>query len=302
MFDSIEGHLPAEARVDADLLKELLNCVGDGVCLLDRDNHVLYWNRAAERITGYLAQEVSGRHCSDHLELCADCEGAALVDGECPLSKVKQDGHPRENIVYLRHRQGHRIPVRMRAHAILDTKGEIAGVAEVFTPASAQGRTELAEAARHGGHDALTGAVNREYGEMRLSQELNIGRRFGIATAWMRVDVDGIEKLLQRFGHGMVESALRMIAHTIDANLNSLDALVRWDAYSFRVMVRHAVEGKLHELGRKLAMLVSTSQVEWWGEGRDVSVSIAGVMAYDEDTVESLERRVDAAMKLPGKG
>lgn len=298
MLRTIEGHLPDQAHVDADLLKDLLDCVNDGVCLLDRDNRILYWNHAAERITGFLAQEVSGRNCGQPLELCSDCEGAPLADGSCTLATVRRDGKQRESTVYLRHRQGYRLPVRMRAHAILDARGEIVGVAEVFAPASAQGRTQLGEAARHGGHDQLTGAVNREYGEMRLAQELNIGRRFGIATAWMRVDADGIDGLMRRFGNGMVDSALCMIAHTIDANLNSLDALVRWDRYSFRVMVRHAVESRVRELGRRLATMVRASQVPWWGEGRDVSVSIAGVLAVDEDTVDSLEQRLAAAMEL----
>jgi len=295
---TVDGHLPEEARVDADLLKDLLDCVNDGVCLLDRGNHIIFWNRAAEKISGYLAQEVSGRHCSDQMELCYDANGAALHDGDCPLANVKQDGVPRENVIYIRHRQGHRLPVRMRAHAILNATGEIAGVAEIFTPTGAQGRTDLAKSARHGGHDTLTGAVNREYGELRLAQELNVMRRFGISTAWMRVDIDKIGDLLRRFGHGLVDNVLCMVAHTIHGNLNSLDALVRWEEFSFRVMVRHAVDADVRELGRRLELMVRAAHVQWWGEERDVSVSIAGVMAGPEDTVDTLESRVGAAMQL----
>ena len=293
MHRTAEGNVPEQARIDAELLKDLLDYVEDGVCLLDLTNHILYWNHGAEQITGYLAQEVAGRHCSEELALCSDCEGAALSDGVCPLARVKQDGKPREAVIYVRHRAGYRLPVRMRAHAILDDGGQVAGVVEVFARAYARGRTELARAARHRGHDALTGVLNRDYGEMRLRHELEVMETFGVTLAWLRVELEHGEELRQHFGHGMVDAAMRMIAHTIDANLNSLDMLALWDETSFRVMVRHAVEPGVAELARKLALMVSASEVEWWGEGRKIGVRVASVTAQAGDTAGSLEQRID---------
>jgi diguanylate cyclase (GGDEF)-like protein/PAS domain S-box-containing protein len=290
MQRTAEGNVPAEARIDAQLLKDLLDFVEDGVCLLDCNDRVLYWNHGAEQITGYLAQEVSGRGASRHPASC-DHSG-----GTCLVAKVKADGEPREEISFLDHKRGHRVPVRMRAHAIWDANGGIAGVAQVFARASAQGRTELAEAARHRGHDGLTGAVNREYGEMRLRQELEAVKRFGLAAAWMRVEIDHVGDLRHRFGNAMVDAVMRMVAHTIDANLQSYDALVLWDQTSFRVMVRHAVEPHVTELARRLELLVSTSQVKWWGESHSVSVSIASVMVKPEDSLASLEERAAYAI------
>lgn len=287
-----DGSVPAEALIDANLLKEVLDCVEDGVCLLDTANHVLYWNHGAEQITGHLAHEVAGRHCSEQLELCSDCDGAPLSDGVCALSHVKDDGKPRESLVYVRHRLGHRIPVRMRAQAIRDAEGKITGVVEVFARASAQGRTELARAARHRGHDELTGAVTREYGLLRIKQELEAVRGFGLVAAWIRVDVLGVEELRKRFGPGMIDAVMKLVAHTIDANLNSFDGLILWDATSFRVMVRHAESTRVKELARKLEVMVHSERVEWWGEKREVKVAIASVMATGEDTVTTLEERV----------
>jgi len=297
MHRTIDGTLPQEAHIDTGLLKEILDCVDDGVCLLDRDNRVLYWNRGAEGITGYLAQEVFGRHCREDLSLCHDTEGAAAAESACPLITIKQDGKPRECMIYVRHRDGHRIPVRMRAHAILDAQGQVTGIAEVFARAGAVGRTELAKASRHGGHDSLTGALNREYGEMLLAHELTSMKRFGLASAWIRVDVDGLDALARRFGHGMVESVMRLIAQTIDANLDSYDALVRWDEAGFRVMVRHAVETQVDQLANRLAVMIRTSQVQWWGESHEVRVTIAGVMTDPADDAFTLELRAARAIE-----
>jgi PAS domain S-box-containing protein/diguanylate cyclase (GGDEF)-like protein len=296
MQKTVDGSLPEEARIDVDLLKEILDCVDDGVCLLDREDRVLYWNHGAERITGYLAQEVFGRHCREDLWVCHDDDGAAMAEAPCPSTSVQQAGKPRQGTIYVRHREGHHIPVRMRAHALLDVNGQSTGVVEVFARASAQGRTELERAARHAGHDGLTGALNREYGEMLLAHEFASMKRFGLASAWIRVEVEGVDALKQRFGQGMVENALRLIASTIDANLNSYDALVRWDETSFRVMAAHAVEPRVADLAKRLVVMIRASQIKWWGEIHHVDVTVAGVMTHAEDTVTTLERRAAGAI------
>lgn len=300
-FDSPPGgSVPNDARIDADLLKHLLDCVGDGVCLLDMHSHVLYWNSAAEQITGYLAQEVTGRTCAEELDLCHDCAGSGVNESNCPIAEAKQDGKPREAVLYIRHRRGHRVPVNMRAQAIRDAQGNVTGLAEIFSPASAQGRTELAQAARHLGHDVETGARTRAYGEMRLAHELEAKERFGLEVAWMRIDLNEVADLRHRFGPAVVEAAMQMVAHTVDANLKSYDALVRWDETSFRVMVRHAVEERVDELARRLERMVETSQIEWWGLARTVRVAIKWVVAEKDDTVASLERRVALNQKIAG--
>lgn len=286
--------------MDVDLLKALLGYVTDGVCLLDLEHRIVYWNRGAEEITGFLALDVTGRNCSDQVGLCACPDGVVVSRATCPLSKTSDDGQPREAILYIRHHQGHRVPVRMRAHAIFDADGHVTGVAEIFTRAGAQGRTELSLAARHSGHDPSTGAVNREYGEMRLAQELAVSQRFGLSTAWMRVDLDRVDALERNFGRGLVDAAMQMIAHTIDANLDPLDCLVRWDARSFRVMLRHAVDARVAELAARLTLLIRGSRINWWGEARDISVTIASVIAAPDDTVESLEARLAPGLQITG--
>src|SRR5579871_6453567 len=119
--------------MDADLLRTLLDYVSDGVCLLDRDHRIVYWNHGAEKITGYLAQEVAGKSSSEQLGLASDFK--------CSLSQLSRDDNSPECVEYIRHHHGHRIPVRMGIHPVTDADGEIGGIVGVFSRASAQGRT-----------------------------------------------------------------------------------------------------------------------------------------------------------------
>ena len=54
-------------NLDDSLFKELLDTLYDGVYFVDRERRILYWNKGAERLTGYSSEEVLGVHCSDHL-------------------------------------------------------------------------------------------------------------------------------------------------------------------------------------------------------------------------------------------
>ena len=51
--------------VDAAALDQALARAGDGVSVVSSDGRVLLWNRAAERILGYTAREVTGRSCCE---------------------------------------------------------------------------------------------------------------------------------------------------------------------------------------------------------------------------------------------
>ncbi len=50
--------------IDHLQLEQALNTIPSGLFLVDMNLHILYWNPAAERITGYTAEEVIGKHCS----------------------------------------------------------------------------------------------------------------------------------------------------------------------------------------------------------------------------------------------
>ena len=50
-----------------DFYKELIDNLSDGVYFVDRDRVIQYWNKGAERITGYNAKEVVGHSCRDNL-------------------------------------------------------------------------------------------------------------------------------------------------------------------------------------------------------------------------------------------
>jgi len=111
---------------------EILNNLYEGVYIVDKDRRITFWNKSAEDITGFSADEMQGRSCFNNLLNHVDAEGNSLCLGGCPLHKTILDGMDREAVVYLHHKNGHRVPVVVRTVPLV-IEGEIAGAIEIFS-------------------------------------------------------------------------------------------------------------------------------------------------------------------------
>ncbi len=117
--DSAEGlergdrHGPQPARY-VPSAQALLAAMSEAVYVVDRQRRVTYWNPAAERLTGYPADQVVGRCCRDGILNHVDHEGTSLCKSRCPLLATIGDGQPHDMLAFLHHRDGHRVPVAAR--------------------------------------------------------------------------------------------------------------------------------------------------------------------------------------------
>ena len=97
----------------------------EGAYVVDTERTILYWNKAAEELTGYREKEVIGKHCYDNILMHVDDKGTNLCKGMCPLEGSLRDGLVRDVSVFLRHKNGHRVPVHVRAVPLQDDAGMI---------------------------------------------------------------------------------------------------------------------------------------------------------------------------------
>ena len=291
--DESKGNAVVELALRDDALhRALLDHLETGIYMVDLRRKILYWNHAAEQITGYLSQHVAGQFCFDDLMMHCDGAGRGLCGKACPLSNVMLDGKPRECTIFLRHRHGHRIPVLVRSRAIHDSAGTIIGAVEVFEKANPAAAVDRQILDAHGCLDPLTEVANRAFGEFKLEQALSTLTSFGIPFAWIAAELENVEELQHRYGHGMIDSAMKMLAKTLESNVGNFDKLTRWHNTAFRIEAHSFWQQGLDELIGKLVTLSRASNVDWWGDPVRVTLSIAGVLAEPEDTKAALEARV----------
>jgi PAS domain S-box-containing protein len=281
-----------QALADGELNKALLDQFDTGIYIVDSSRRILYWNGGAERITGYLTHEVAGQLCHGDLFMHCDADGDVLSGPNCPLPLALGELKPVECTVVLRHRQGHLLPVKVRSTPIHDGHGNVTGAMVLFEESHASARNAIRELRPFGCLDELTGAAGRRYGEMRVRHALEALDRFRLPFGWMRIGLDDTERLELRYGHGMIDAAMKVLSGTLDGNLGPLDVLTRWAKAEFRVEVHPNSRVELNEVADRLVMLIRASGLEWWGDRVHATVSIAGATAGFGDTLESLEARV----------
>ena len=86
-----------QAKVPEDNFhKHLIDNLYDGVYFVDVDRRITYWNRGAERITGYLSEMVVGTFCNNNLLNHITDNGKHLCEDGCPLLETIRDGRERE--------------------------------------------------------------------------------------------------------------------------------------------------------------------------------------------------------------
>ena len=71
-----------------DFFRELFHNLYDGVYFVDCSRRILFWNRAAEMLSGYSSEEVVGSYCSAEILQHCDAAGCELCHGLCPLQET----------------------------------------------------------------------------------------------------------------------------------------------------------------------------------------------------------------------
>jgi len=114
------------------VLRAVMNSIFDGVYIVDRDRRIIFWNRGAQEITGYTAEEVVGRRCADNILNHIDENGRLLCTSACPLQHTLLTGEEVRAKIYPLHKSGRRFPVMTHIAPLRDGDGNIVAGIEVF--------------------------------------------------------------------------------------------------------------------------------------------------------------------------
>jgi diguanylate cyclase (GGDEF)-like protein/PAS domain S-box-containing protein len=279
--------------------EEILNSLRDGIYYLDRDRTITYWNKGAERISGYSAEQVIGRSCRNNILNHVNEQGMVLCKDHCPMAATMQDGKPREVYVYLHHAEGHRVPVQVRSTAIRDEGGNIIGAVETFSkgisPEQADRRIQRLK--KTALLDPLTAIGNRRHLESRLKISMTDFHENQILFGLLFCDIDHFKDLNDTFGHNLGDKVLRMIAQTLRANIRVGDTMGRWGGEEFIVVLQDIDANALLTIGDKLLNLVRRSHLALPDKRiLSATVSIGGTLVRETDAIDTLVDRADKLM------
>jgi len=287
--------------------REILDYLFEGIAIFDREKRITYWNKGAQRITGYTADEMRGKRCCEDLLMHVNEHGIKLCEASrCPAMRTLNDGSVEEEHVYLHHKEGHLIPVSARVLPIRDSGGAVTGAVEVFNDNSLQvsARQKIEELQKIALIDSLTEMGNRRYAEITLRARFDELNRYGWRFGVLFIDVDHFKQVNDTYGHAFGDRVLRMVGRTLANSLRSFDVICRWGGEEFLGIIVNVNTRQMNTIAARLRALVEQAGIQQDDRMFHATVSIGGALARPGDTMEALIHRADKQMykcKLEGR-
>jgi len=278
--------------------RELLDNLYDGVFFVDSNKTITYWNRAAENITGYTCADVVGKSCSDNILVHVDEKGTPLCDSGCPLQAAIEDGKSREINAFLKHRDGHMLPVLVKVNAIHDSNGSIIGGIQSFNDNSSllYEKKHVAELEKLSTFDGLTGVGNRRYADVTLQKKLAELKRYGSTFGVLFADLDNLKLVNDTYGHEAGDEVLKLVAQTMLSSIRPFDFIFRWGGDEFLLILVNVDQRRLLATAERVRVAVQNAGLQFGSNIIRVTVSVGGTVAEPDDMDKSILARTDGFM------
>jgi diguanylate cyclase (GGDEF)-like protein/PAS domain S-box-containing protein len=286
-------HEESDARIHAQAA--LLDKAQDAIIVLSVDHQVEFWNKSAERLFGWTAEEA----CRSSMpQLLYDDSTRARFDEA--VMHTRQHGEWHGELVQ-RHKGGGQLMVEARWTLVNHADGKPPSILSINTDISARKVAEQ-KIENLAFYDPLTGLPNRQLLLDRLQQALNLHTRNGNCGALLFIDLDNFKALNDTRGHATGDQLLVEAARRLSSCVRGSDTVARLGGDEFVVMLegldgnlaRAAIQSKAisHHM---LAALSRTYQLDGISHHSSASIGIA----LFSDTSESsgdLLKHADMAM------
>lgn len=214
------------------LLAVIVETSTDAIVSTDLDWHVTSWNKAAEQLFGYRAEEALG----------SDIIARQLVPPEreeelqALREKLMRGERPPPFDTVRRTKDGKTVDVSLSCAPILDKHKRISGIAYISRDITERKRME--EQLHHDAfHDRLTGLPNRTLFIDRLKHVIDRAHRFDEYYAVFVLDIDNFKLINDTMGHLVGDQLLQGFSKRVLEVLRPVDTLARFGGDEFTLIL-----------------------------------------------------------------
>lgn len=144
--------------------------------------------------------------------------------------------------------------------------------------------------------DTLTPLPNRRAFLRRLESVMRYAERHGTPVAIVFIDLDGLKRINDEYGHHAGDIVLQHVARQLSASLRVTDMVARIGGDEFGLILDHLEESNASTKAMSLMQMIAATPVDIGSVEISVSVT-AGVAALKpNDSLDSLIARADDAM------
>ncbi len=141
--------------------------------------------------------------------------------------------------------------------------------------------------------DALTQIYNRRAMDAKLTELLNLAKRYNRPLSLIMFDIDRFKNINDTFGHSTGDLILKELAASAKENLRNTDFFARYGGEEFVVIAPETPLKTAKELAERLRSKVVEHDFKI-GRGVTVSLGVASLMEGDDE--RGIVHRVDSAL------
>lgn len=281
-----------EAERELLIAQEALHSISEGVAVLDLGGMVRTLNPAFERMTGYPGAELYNHTW----EVLASQRVETGLLKRLLAHTCKLGGWSGE--LWMRRKSAEDFYVAAEFSLIPERSGEQAYVVVVLNDLTERKRAE-GEVKQLTNFDPLTGLPNRASLMSKLTRTLQLGELKARSVGLIFLNIDRFLQVNESLGHGGGDELLRCVALRIAHDVRELDAVSRFGADEFAVVLDHATDAAaaLEVCHRVHRALQEPLQVLGTELCVTASVGLALAPAHG-DSAEALLRSAVGAMQV----
>lgn len=235
MFDTAMSDIPVNLQ---SLLMDQISDSVNGIAVLDRDDIILYFNRAFAHMFGFTDEITVGQTHKDFARW--------LFTNKITVTQIDDFAVWLEKLACMHRQQSYR-----RTEVELTDGRWLALTAQVYQDGSlvlvcadltSHKQTELALISAHREleqlalTDELTGLANRRSFLRQLQQEFQRHRRYQGATCLAMLDLDFFKSINDRYGHPAGDAVLHHFGQLLSTSLRSQDSCGRLGGEEFAIV------------------------------------------------------------------
>lgn len=276
-------------------INNVLNHLDEGVYFTDLNKNILYWNSGIQTISGHQMEQNNTLTCCQLIHHVG-INGESLCDKQCPINKVLQDGEPLESSMFIRHKEGHLVPVTVKTFPVIKND-QIVGVIEILSDNTQKNFVhEKVKALTKAAYiDSLSGLVNKQYIESRLELMLKEIPKKRESFGVLYININGFRAINELYGVTIADKVLRMVATTLSPYITSPNLIGRWHGASFIAILDTANKTVPIMLASKIKMVISESAFPINGETIQVTISVGYTNSQPLDSLDYIIERATKA-------
>lgn len=278
-----------------EIFRNILDSLPTGVCVVNREGKIVFWNEGAAHVSGYRQHEVIGHSYEQVMQCQHENQKTSESNPGSPFTRILQEGKATAVGVYLRHKRGHSVPTLMRMAPVRNQHGSILAIAASFDPQASRSQREHSQ--RNllplAGLDVSTGVANHNFTLFHLREHLASFAEYQIPFGIIRVQADGMDHFCAAYGREAGDAIALVIAQTLSNSFRPSDFVGRWGEDEFVVILANCGNTGVRSVYERARKILRAAEIRWWGELLSLPTSMGCTSVELGDTVELMLQRAD---------